>query len=484
MKLELKAAVFLFAAFWFVQTAICVPVASKDVEKRAENSSKESEDPCDLEELENIPKCADDDENCSEKNVQKRAKRETLCEKNPNCSYCGTLVTGNSTDVEEEPLVVAPEIVAPLDDDDYSEGETTEPADELRAPPQKLIERNIIIENDNETQYYRGFIESGANITTIIRLTNLIKNENIINMPTTLNNTNINNIHIYNNKTSEEGGKFGLGYNEEGPCCFQVEQKSCKQSTAGQKCRHKKRKVCGHQCTSKIIHPKKNLCSYTPQWPYVICPNTQQPQQQQPGFYPPAFYPPPNAGFYPPGYPGYFPQNLPSLDEFDDDEDLPLFPEDDLLKNPESGWIVGPEKCKIVSEDGLQIFNCTNKGHEFDHPYARNTVSESVKRDARHAIYPQQHQQPSNQQIPPQMPFYPVVYQPVIMMQPMPYYMPQFYPQQPPPMTYFNPQQIPQPPIVDRDSENDETNEISSYQKPRRHSRKHHPIVMDIDEEL
>jgi hypothetical protein len=475
MKLAMKITAFLVVAVCYTQLTSCVPISSKNVDE-----TKKSEEPCDLEELENIPKCEVDDKDCDATNVQKRAKRQTLCAKNPNCSYCGMLIPGDLTDTEEEPLVVVPEIVEPTV---LKSGNST---DEIREPPRKLIERNIIIENDNETQYYRGYIESGANITTVIRLTNLIKNENIINMPTTLNNTNINNIHIYQNKTSDEGGKFGLGFDEKGSCCFAVEPKNCKQSTSGTKCRHKKYKVCGRQCTSKIIHPKKNSCTYTQQWPYVVCPNNQQP-----GFYPPSnmpgFYPPPNnnPGFYPPGYPGFYPQNPPTLDEFDDDEDLPLFPDDDTLENPEEGWIVGPEKCKIVSEDGLQIFNCTNKGVEFEHPYARNTVSESIKRETRHTNHQQGETVQKKMMQQQMMPYYPVMYQPVVMYQPMPVYLPQYY-AQPSPMNYYQPQQIPQPPIDNRDSyfENDETNEINSYQKSRKHSRKHHPVVMDIEEEL
>lgn len=465
MKFELKTAAFLFVVLCYIQTTTCVPIAQKNSNQTEIDKSTELADPC--EELEALPKCNDNDEECAEKD---RKKRQTLCEKNPSC--CGKLISGELDD-NEEPLEVDPEVVAPI---------TVERNDKLEAPAKKLIERNIIIENDNETQYYRGYVESGANVTTIIRLTNVIKNENIINMPTTLNNTNINNVHVYQNRTSEEGGKFGLGYTEKGSCCLAVEPKRCKQSTAGTKCHHKKQKVCGRQCTSKVIHPKKNDCSYTPQWPYVICPNNQH---QQPGFYPPnnpGYYPPSNPGFYPGNqgfYPGYYPQNPPAIDEFDDDDDLPMFPDDDLLENPESGWVVGPEKCKIVSEDGLQIFNCTNKGVEFEHPFARNTASEPIKREARHANYHSGFPSPNQMMQQPMM--YPVMYQP-IMMQPMPVFYPPYY-GQPQQMNYYQAQQIPQPPVDDF-SENDETNEIPSFEKPRKHSRKHHPIVMEIDEEL
>lgn len=124
-------------------------------------------------------------------------------------------------------------------------------------PPRPLIKRNLIIEGNNETHYYKGYLEPFSNITTIIRLTNIINNTNEINMPTTVNNTNVNNVHIFNNKSSETGGNFGMGYTKEGSCCFKVQPKSCTTSTSGPRCHHKRSKVCGEQCTARIIHAKR-----------------------------------------------------------------------------------------------------------------------------------------------------------------------------------------------------------------------------------
>lgn len=459
MKLAVKVIAVIFVVSCSVNFATSVPVASKN-ETKAVDDAKDADDPCDLLELAEIKNCEDNDNECASSNDRKREKRQTLCESNPTCDYCGSLIPDEAVDED----VVAPEIVLPIEL--TITNSTVDEAIEvdLDSPPKKLVERNIIIENDNETQYYRGYVESAANITTVIRLTNVIENHNIVNMPTTLNNTNINKIHIFQNKTSDEGGKFGLGYTDKGPCCYSVEPKSCKQSTAGTKCRHKRQKVCGSQCTKKIIHPKKSPC--IPQWPYVSCPPSNIPPNQYPGFAP--FYPPP----FPPNYPVYYPQNPNLSDEFDDDDDLPLFPDDEELDNPESGWLIAPEKCKVVSEDGIQISNCTQNGIDFEHPYAQNTVSEPIKRNARHAVHPDQQGNYPNQMMPPMM-FVPVYYQP------MPIYMPQYF-GQPPQGGFYQPHQIPLPPVDDYD----ESNEENSFRKPKKHPKKHHPIVMDVDEEL
>lgn len=475
MKLAVKVVAVIFTLSYCVHFTTSVPIASKDDAKDVNDIDivKTVDDPCELSELAEIPKCEDDDKDCAAKSEKKREKRQTLCASNPTCDYCGSLIPDNPTDDD----VVAPEIVLPIElsISNTTANETIEV--DFNSSPRKLVERNIIIENDNETQYYRGYVESAANVTTVIRLTNVIENHNIVNMPTTLNNTNINKIHIYQNKTSDEGGKFGLGYTEKGPCCYSVEPKSCKQSTAGTKCRHKRQKVCGRQCTKKVIHSNKNTCTYMPQWPYVTCPQNQYPPYSPPQNQYPPFFP----GYFPPGYPGFYPQSPSLPDEFDDDDDLPLFPDDEELDNPASGWVVSPEKCKVVSEDGLQISNCTQKGFEFEHPFAQNTVSEPIKRNARHANSPAQQMPYSNQMMPPVM-YVPVYYQPV------PVYMPQYFAQPQPMMGgYYQPQQIPLPPVDDRDSyfESDqESNEINPYQKPKKHVKKHHPIVMDIDEEL
>lgn len=287
---------------------------------------------------------------------------------------------------------------------DVVEPEVVEPNYEPREEPSNLIERNIIIENENETQYYRGFVEPGSNITTIIRLTNMINNTNIINMPTTLNNTNINNIHLYNNKSSIEGGKYGLGYTEKGQCCFAVKAKACKQTTSGLKCHHKRVKTCGRHCTAKLIHPhSQQRCN----WPYMGCSGSYQ---QYP-YYPQQFYPQ-----YPPQQPTYY-------DEDDgDDEEFP--DENDLQSND---WAVAAEKCKFVSEDGVQITNCTQAG-ELRNSYARHSADGgSIKRETRH-ISSKHQSAPQQYQSYPYQPYFqqmPVYYIPV--QAPTPFYYPQQY---------------------------------------------------------
>lgn len=467
-----------FAVAVLIAAACCIQLtAGVPVKPRLDSESEE--DLCDLEGLADILPCQLNDDDCETSNNEKLERRKVVCETHPNCSYCEWL----EDVVTDEPLIVDPEVVEPIYEPVESpvDGETPETLpDELRAPPIKLIERNIIIENDNETQYYRGYVESAANITTVIRLTNLINNTNIVNMPTTLNNTNINNIHVYQNKTSDDGGKFGLGFTDRGPCCFAVEAKDCKRSTSGTKCHHKKTRVCGRQCTDKVIHPKKNPCAA---WPYSQCP-----PYQYPGFYPPPnYYPPPQ---FAPGYPGFYPPNSQQPEDFDDDYDLPLFPDEDMLEHKETDWVVGPEKCKIVSEDGLQIVNCTLSGFEFEHPYAKNTVEELGKRSPRQATHPSAQMPNQDQQMyPPQMAYYPVMYQPVYM-QPVPMYLPQYYPQPPPnyypPQNYYQPPQLALPPI-DRNQyyeDHQQSNEINSYQKPKKRGKKHHPVVMEVDDEL
>lgn len=43
------------------------------------------------------------------------------------------------------------------------------------------------------------------NVTTIIKLTNLINNTNIVHVPTSINNTNINNINFNDTEAISEG---------------------------------------------------------------------------------------------------------------------------------------------------------------------------------------------------------------------------------------------------------------------------------------
>lgn len=146
--------------------------------------------------------------------------------------------------------------------------------------------------NDGPAEKVQVPIGIAHNITTIIKLNNYINNTNTINVPTTLNNTNLNTIHLYMNTSSTDSGRFGLGETKEGSCCFAVQPKSCRTSTSGIRCHHRRHKTCGEQCTARIIHVQNKKrcnsetkcttstsyvaepnpkCHYRAQWPYVNC---------------------------------------------------------------------------------------------------------------------------------------------------------------------------------------------------------------------
>uniref|UniRef100_A0A182LSB5 Uncharacterized protein n=1 Tax=Anopheles culicifacies TaxID=139723 RepID=A0A182LSB5_9DIPT len=168
----------------------------------------------------------------------------------------------------------------------------------MRRPMLKDLDRTVIVrpdsndiddgaEEDENSMKYRVPV----NVTTVIRLTNIVNNTNHIHMPTTLNNTNVNNIHVYTNLTETAGTPKS---ETESPCCTAVRPKSCHSSTQGIRCKHQKFQTCGPQCTSKVIHvqkrtrcnrntgeckekiayvpqPEKPTCVYVDEWPYVVC---------------------------------------------------------------------------------------------------------------------------------------------------------------------------------------------------------------------
>lgn len=158
--------------------------------------------------------------------------------------------------------------------------------------------RTVIFEGENgETETFQARIEAGRNVTTIIRLTNIINNTNTIHAPVNLTTTNLNNIHVHTQNRTEAvngtGVDFGLGATADGPCCFVVRPKTCFTSSVGIRCQHKRHKTCGSQCKSRTIHaqsrqrcsksgkcdkkiayvpePDDSRCVYTNKWPYVSC---------------------------------------------------------------------------------------------------------------------------------------------------------------------------------------------------------------------
>ncbi|XP_058121163.1 uncharacterized protein LOC131285032 [Anopheles ziemanni] len=167
----------------------------------------------------------------------------------------------------------------------------------VQKPELKSLNRTIIVQpGTNLTDDYPDEEESNfhyrlpLNVTTVIRLTNIVNNTNNIHMPTTINNTNVNNIHVYANLTEQGDDPF----EQDEPCCTVVRPKSCQTSTQGVHCKHRKFQTCGPQCTAKVVHiqkrkrckratgeceekiayvpqPEKPTCVYVEEWPFVVC---------------------------------------------------------------------------------------------------------------------------------------------------------------------------------------------------------------------
>lgn len=314
--------------------------------------------------VESSQKCAENDKECE----QTRDRRQSLCDKDPgNNLLCGAETSAEDGESEEDNEI-----------------------------------EDIYIKGDNGTVHFLGRVESsGANVTTIIKLTNIIENKNFIDMPTLLNNTNVNNIHIFNNRSSDEGGKFGLGYNENGPCCYSIQPKNCQQTTMGSQCRHSRKKICGKECKSRVIHHRsRSKC--IPQWPYYNNCNNYGNMQN---YYPPQFMPPMMP------YPPYFED---VNDEYEDDSD----------ESDDASWKKVAEKCKVVSEDGTEIVNCT----ESENPYAR-TNSKNSGKFKRHLKDGQRvsrdYEETRNIPYQPQVIYYPMP----VYIQPMPVIIPQTHSQ-------------------------------------------------------
>ncbi|XP_050082525.1 uncharacterized protein LOC126569470 [Anopheles aquasalis] len=174
-----------------------------------------------------------------------------------------------------------------------------EPLKIIRQPALKSLDRTIIVRTeqneDDEEEQDSAYYHLPANVTTIIRLTAVVNNTNHIHMPTTLNNTNVNNIHIYSNQSNGEWPQDRDDTTDQ-QCCTAVRPKSCHTTTAGGgiRCQHRRFRTCGPQCTAPIIHvqkrkrchpargnceekiayvpqPEKPTCVYVDQWPYVVC---------------------------------------------------------------------------------------------------------------------------------------------------------------------------------------------------------------------
>ena len=108
--------------------------------------------------------------------------------------------------------------------------------------------------------------------------------------------------------------------------------------------------------------------------------------------------------------PSVDPNSSPGIFEEDDDElfepaDFPDFDEQD-----DTEWGVVSEKCKVVSEDGISIKNCTDSNKN---PYAGTPVNPPrVQRQAAMPYYPQQMMPAPIYYVMPQPMYQPVYYPP------------------------------------------------------------------------
>lgn len=232
---------------------------------------------------------------CLESNKSVRRKRQAVCpfaEKQKECTQLNFDCTSNcNNDLNCVQLCPICPITDCENDCEASCGQDdschSECSDACNVGGYSL---NLVDENGELNKVHSSKLGSGHNITTIIKLTNIVNNTNIVNVPTNINSTNINNIHVYANSTE---GKYGLGEDETGSCCYAVRPKSCNPSSAGVRCHHRRHKTCGDQCTSRIIHvqsrkrcqmtgecqnrvsyvpqPSRQQCHYIDQWPHVSC---------------------------------------------------------------------------------------------------------------------------------------------------------------------------------------------------------------------
>ncbi|XP_065354692.1 uncharacterized protein LOC135949154 [Calliphora vicina] len=175
-----------------------------------------------------------------------------------------------------------------------------------------LVKEKIVVQGINDTDF-TPMSATPLNTTNIIRLTNQIRNV-IESHQGNITYRNENIVHVHQN-ISRVGGKYGLGYNNTDPCCIIVRSsKNCeiKPFSTATRCHHKRHRVCGKQCKSRVMMAKRvtlcenadpfdanedysedncretvkyvpyqsrwkhnvrsrNKCSYVPSWPYVVC---------------------------------------------------------------------------------------------------------------------------------------------------------------------------------------------------------------------
>lgn len=239
-----------------------------------------------------------------------RTKRQTTCNTNTPCTgnSCNTNTpcTGNGCDqpcngigcdaIAPEPFLKPQKIIDTcLESCLFScTGSNCSERCETSCQTPLTSTSNSAITVENMSQYAPVPIQPAPNVTTIIRLTNIINNTNIVNAPTTLNNTNINNINLGTNVTSKSINSEV----ENEKCCYVVRPRVCQNTLDSEnktltRCINRQHRTCGKICTSKTLHAQVRQpcngppstcapsvayipqptprCVYQPQWPYVRC---------------------------------------------------------------------------------------------------------------------------------------------------------------------------------------------------------------------
>ncbi|XP_017856621.1 PREDICTED: uncharacterized protein LOC108609351 [Drosophila arizonae] len=116
----------------------------------------------------------------------------------------------------------------------------------------ELTEEPLLVHGINDTSYVAP-AQPPLNTTNIIKLTNeitnIIKND--------IKGRNEINVQVHQN-VSTVGGRFGLGYNEQGSCCYVVQRdRSCEHL---EHCQERSRhRVCGARCRARVMHAKRVL---------------------------------------------------------------------------------------------------------------------------------------------------------------------------------------------------------------------------------
>ncbi|XP_016998831.2 uncharacterized protein [Drosophila takahashii] len=116
----------------------------------------------------------------------------------------------------------------------------------------ELYEKPLMVQGVNDTDLVAP-PQAPINTTNIIRLTNEINN--IIEHQ--ILNRNEVNVQVQQN-VSQVGGRFGLGYSEQGSCCYVVRYERECEAADGHSCKEKSRqRVCGERCQARVMLVKR-----------------------------------------------------------------------------------------------------------------------------------------------------------------------------------------------------------------------------------